>query len=227
MAGESTVGGHQTSWNVFTMPTHGGFDGSGSDRLMASHQWKGCTSRIRFVQNGSPDWEAKQKQTPPKNQSIIVVFWFTFCFWYHYCYTCIYITIYIGVWSCEGVSFEMLLSLQSGCSTPTWGDRHDTHIIIYAYIRFRQLDIHMWHICALCKDLYHQGQSIQRKKHIWMIQRWNFKLKGDCSTKPQVTRCIWFFDFVSLCLTESIIPNVALKQHISPNDPNKMNKQTE
>lgn len=28
MAGESTVvGGHQTSSNVFTMPTHGGFDG--------------------------------------------------------------------------------------------------------------------------------------------------------------------------------------------------------
>ena len=30
MAGESTVvGGHQTSWNVLMMPTHGGFDGSG------------------------------------------------------------------------------------------------------------------------------------------------------------------------------------------------------
>ena len=60
----------------------------------------------------------------------------------------------------------MLLSLQSGCSTPTKGDRHDTHIIIYVYyIRFRQLDIHMSHICALCEGPFTiRGQSIQRKK---------------------------------------------------------------
>lgn len=106
--------------------------GQASDRLMASHQWKGL-SRIRFVQNDSPDGEAKPKTKPAKKSKYSVVLWFTCCFWYYYCYTCIYITIYIGVWSCEVVSFEMLLSLQSGCSTPTWGDRHDTHIIIYVY----------------------------------------------------------------------------------------------